>query len=162
MSNNNQNTVVFCYGEGGHCAQANRLARLLIPLLPENRVVTISDVTSKPDWSHEHYEINELRSKHSHLDTITSNSFIKIIKVISKVAKKENIKTVISTGPGMCLIAGTYFKLRGAKVIHIETWSRISTASLTGRFMYRIADKFYVQHESLQKVYPNAIYAGIL
>ncbi|WP_229651453.1 hypothetical protein [Vibrio parahaemolyticus] len=28
--------------------------------------------------------------------------------------------------------------------------------------MYKLADKFYVQNESLVRLYPNAIYAGLL
>ncbi len=162
MNKHNQNTIVFCFGEGGHSAQANRLANIIIPLLGGYKIATLSDVKKKPAWSHQHYKVDELRSKHSHIDTIIHNSIFKIIRVIAQVSKEETVKAVISTGPGISLVAGIYFKLRGAKVIHIETWSRFKTTSLTGRLMYRVADKFYVQHRSLLELYPKGIYSGLL
>ncbi len=162
MRQDSQEVIIFCFGEGGHNAQANRLAKLLVPLLEGHEIVTLSDVKERPDWSDRHYVVEELRSKHSHIETFKNRTFMRTLRIISQVAKKEDVKALISTGPGISLIASIYFKWKGAKIIHIETWSRIKTSSLTGRFMYRVADKFYVQHKSLLDKYPEGIYAGIL
>ncbi|HAO9336376.1 TPA: polysaccharide biosynthesis protein, partial [Escherichia coli] len=50
----------------------------------------------------------------------------------------------------------------GTKVIYIETWSRFTTYSLSGRIMYRLSNKFYIQNKSLLELYPKAIYSGRL
>jgi hypothetical protein len=53
-------------------------------------------------------------------------------------------------------------RLMGAKIIFIETGSRVTSLSLTGRIMLKVADLFFVQWEQLQKRYPQTIFAGRL
>ncbi|MTI25930.1 polysaccharide biosynthesis protein, partial [Fulvivirga kasyanovii] len=75
---------------------------------------------------------------------------------------KHRFKYVISTGPGISIFFCILFKLMGKKIIHLETWSRFYSKSNTGRWMYHIADYFYIQNESLKTIYPKAIYVGRL
>ena len=69
-------------------------------------------------------------------------------------------KYIISTGTHtagpMCLIGHIF----GSKVIFIETFANSSTRSRTGNLVYKFADLFIVQWESMLEVYPNAIYGG--
>ena len=69
---------------------------------------------------------------------------------------KERPDVIISTGVmvtvPMCMIA----KLMRKKVIYIESFAKVDTPTKTGRFLYKFADKFYVQWESMLKVYPKA------
>ena len=73
---------------------------------------------------------------------------------------KEKPDIVICTGVlamiPMCLIA----KLCGKKLIYIESFAKVTTATETGKLMYHFADQFYVQWESMLKIYPKAIYLG--
>lgn len=73
---------------------------------------------------------------------------------------KERPNIVISTGVlamiPMCMIA----KLLGGKIIFIESFAKITSPTETGKFLYKFADKFYIQWESMQKFYPNAEYLG--
>jgi len=46
--------------------------------------------------------------------------------------------------------------------VHVETWSRFETRSWTGRVMYRIADRFYVQNREQKRHYPHSIFGGLL
>lgn len=73
---------------------------------------------------------------------------------------KERPDVIITTGAAnaipMCLIA----KLFKKKVIFIETFARIYEPSKTGKVLYKYADLFIVQWESLLEFYPNAIYGG--
>lgn len=82
--------------------------------------------------------------------------FIKSWKIICK----ESPDCIISTGAlatfPICLIG----KIFGKKIIYIESFARIDKGSLTGKFMYYIADLFIIQWEELLKVYPNAVYTG--
>ena len=73
---------------------------------------------------------------------------------------KERPDYVISTGAlatiPVCLIA----KLFGRKLIFIESFAKVDSPTLTGKLLYRFADRFYVQWEPMLKIYPNAIYLG--
>ena len=73
---------------------------------------------------------------------------------------KEKPDYVISTGAlatiPICLIT----KLFGKKLIFIESFAKVDSPTLTGKLLYRFADRFYVQWEPMLKIYPNAIYLG--
>jgi len=56
----------------------------------------------------------------------------------------------------ICLIG----KIFGAKLIYIESFAKINSPTLTGRFLYRFANQFYVQWESMKKFFPDAIFLG--
>ena len=55
---------------------------------------------------------------------------------------------IISTGPGLVVLPALLIRLTGGVVIHIETWSRFETASLTGRVMYHLSSVFMSKTES--------------
>lgn len=83
-----------------------------------------------------------------------------IALVSAAVLIKERPKAVVSTGAlatfPVCVLA----KLTGRKLIYIETFAKINTPSLTGRLVYKFADVFIVQWESMLRVYPKAIFGG--
>lgn len=160
--NSKNDAVLLVYGAGGHSAQMNSFANKIVNHIEGKSIISLSDVNVKPSWSIKHFETVEFRSKYSFREFLFSNSFFKIMKSIFLIKKKYTVSVVVSTGPGIALIAAVFFKLLGSKIIHIETWSRFETKSLTGSFMCFVADKFYVQHKSLLKYYPNAIYSGLL
>jgi beta-1,4-N-acetylglucosaminyltransferase len=69
---------------------------------------------------------------------------------------------VVTTGAHTGGIVAFIAKLFKKKVIYIETFARVNTLSLTGKFMYNISDKFYVQWEELTKIYNKAEFIGRL
>jgi len=77
-----------------------------------------------------------------------------------KIYFKERPDAVVTTGVlamiPLCLIT----KLFGGKLIYIESFAKVKTPTKTGRFLYRFADKFYVQWPELLKAYPKAEYLG--
>ncbi|MNC82123.1 Oligosaccharide biosynthesis protein Alg14 like protein [compost metagenome] len=50
----------------------------------------------------------------------------------------------------------------GAKLVYVESYAKIYSPTLTGRLIYKIADEFYIQWETLQEAYPKAKYRGAL
>lgn len=46
------------------------------------------------------------------------------------------------------------------KVVYIESFAKISSPTETGKLIYKFADRFYVQWESMKEFYPNALYLG--
>ena len=56
----------------------------------------------------------------------------------------------------MCCIG----KIFGSRIIYIESFANITSKTITGRYLYPIADKFIVQWESMLKLYPDAEFGG--
>lgn len=66
------------------------------------------------------------------------------------------VSTGAHTSGPMCLIG----HLLGSKVIFIETFANSNSKSVTGKLVYKFADLFIVQWESMLELYPKAIYGG--
>lgn len=73
---------------------------------------------------------------------------------------KERPDVVITTGVlamiPICLLA----KLFRKKLIYIESFAKVTSPTETGKFLYKYADRFYVQWESMKEFYPDAICLG--
>ena len=66
------------------------------------------------------------------------------------------VTTGAHTAGPMCLIG----KIFGSKIIYIETFANMHTKTITGKLIYKFADLFVVQWESMLKLYPKAVYGG--
>lgn len=87
-------------------------------------------------------------------------SMVKNIFISLKIFLNEKPDIVICTGTlatiPMCLIAKAF----GKKLIYIESFAKINSPTITGKLLYRFADRFYVQWKSMLEIYPKAIYKG--
>jgi beta-1,4-N-acetylglucosaminyltransferase len=158
--------VILVYGEGGHKAQMQRLHKLMSDST-KNKGVTyigICENSNTINQLSDNYTLRPLRDKYSNFTTIAQlpGSVLDYIKIFNDLNKKYDILSVVSTGPGISIPISIYFKILGKKIVFIETWSRFEGKSISGKIMYKIADKFYIQNKSLHKLYPNAIYGGLL
>src|SRR5699024_378842 len=84
--------------------------------------------------------------------------FIKLWIQSLYVFIKEKPDCIITTGALICYPISVISKIFHKKVIYIESFARMHTASLTGKLMYRVADLFIVQSDELLQYYPKAIY----
>jgi UDP-N-acetylglucosamine:LPS N-acetylglucosamine transferase len=70
---------------------------------------------------------------------------------------------VLSTGAGVAvsfsLVAKLFF---GARIVFVETITRVHRPSLTGRLMYWIVDDFFYQWPSLEPFFPRGRCLGPL
>lgn len=73
---------------------------------------------------------------------------------------KERPNVIITTGVLAMIPLCLLVKLFGGKLIYIESFAKVTSATETGKFLYKFADQFYVQWESMKKIYPKAIYLG--
>lgn len=69
-------------------------------------------------------------------------------------------KILLSAGAAPIVIFSIVGKLFGIKTIFIESFSRVTKPSLTGKIMYRLADVFYYQWPSLEKYFPKGKFKG--
>ncbi|NLL04353.1 MAG: polysaccharide biosynthesis protein [Clostridiaceae bacterium] len=89
--------------------------------------------------------------------------YLKLIAISIKslaIYLKERPDVIICTGVlamiPICLVAKAF----GKKLIYIESFAKITSATQSGKLLYKYADQFYVQWESMKEIYPKAIYLG--
>lgn len=75
---------------------------------------------------------------------------------------KEKPDVVISTGALATIPICLIMKVHHRKFIYIESFAKVTSPTRSGRFLYPLADRFYVQWESMLKIYPKAIYLGAI
>lgn len=142
--------VCFAASSGGHLEQL----LMLRPLMERYDSFLVTEKTS--------YQMNIKAEKTYYLSQINRREWLFHLKMLLNSLKSIHIfllerpDAVISTGAlatiPMCLLC----KAAGKKLIYIESFAKISSPTLTGRLLYRYADLFYVQWESMLEIYPNA------
>lgn len=99
-------------------------------------------------------------------DMLRTNKVIFILRFVKMcfqqlwIFLKERPDVVLTTGAGVAIPTCLIAKVFGKKIIYIESFARINTPNKTGRLIYKFADLFIVQWESLLKYYPKAVYGG--
>lgn len=87
-------------------------------------------------------------------------NLIKNTAVAWKIIRKERPDLIISSGAAVAVPFFYLGKFFGAKLVYIEIYDRLESATITGKLVYPIADRFIVQWEEMKKVYPKAINLG--
>ncbi|HHT7237423.1 TPA: PssD/Cps14F family polysaccharide biosynthesis glycosyltransferase [Bacillus cereus] len=146
--------ICFAASSGGHLEQL----MMLYPMMKKNESFILTEKTN--------YEFNSKDIKQYDVIQINRREFTFFFKFIILFVQtliillKEKPDVVISTGAlatvPMCLLA----KLFKKKLIFIESFSKITSPTITGRLMYKYADLFLVQWEDMKKFYPDATYGG--
>lgn len=77
-----------------------------------------------------------------------------------RVARRARPAVVLTTGAGTAVPFAWVAKLHGARVVHVETLTRVERPSLTCRLLAPIADRLYVQWPELRGKVRRARYAG--
>jgi beta-1,4-N-acetylglucosaminyltransferase len=77
------------------------------------------------------------------------------------IVARERPDVILSAGAGPAVPVALVGKLLfGCRVLFVETIARVSHPSLTGRIMYRLADEFWYQHETLRRFFPKGRFVG--
>ncbi|WP_406538388.1 PssD/Cps14F family polysaccharide biosynthesis glycosyltransferase [Fibrobacter sp.] len=93
----------------------------------------------------------------------TNRNFFNLIRntfIALKVLFKERPNLIMSFGAASAIPFFYLGKLFGAKLVYIEVFDRYDKATVTGKIVYPIVDKFIVQWEEQKKIYPKAICLG--
>ena len=153
---NKQKKVKICFAasSGGHYEQL----MMLKPLMDKYDSFVITE------WTEYNAEIKGVKTYYlKQVNRKEQTFFWRMIKnsILSlKIFLKEKPDLVICTGVlatiPMCLVA----KAARKKLIYIESFAKVNSPTETGKLLYRFADQFYVQWESMKKFYPSAIYLG--
>lgn len=163
----NIDCILLIYGSGGHNEQMKRFYENIIKLGKNKKIqyISLCDDNVKNIITDKYYLVSSVTDKFSYIKLLLKLplKIIFMFKILNKIKNENSLSFIISTGPGLAIVSSLYFKVfTKVKIIHIETWSRFYSKSLTGRFMYFISDEFFVQNKELLKIYPNAKYKGRL
>jgi beta-1,4-N-acetylglucosaminyltransferase len=155
--------LLVVLGEGGHTTELLSLVDLLGDSYDYHYIVSKEDNLSANRIKHAGpiYSLSRPRGKST---GALSAIFRIILTGIQSVWVLLRVRpaAIVSTGPAIAVPVSILGKLLGARIIFVETGSRVKTLSLTGRIMYRWADLFFVQWPQLKESLPRAIYAGRL
>lgn len=87
-------------------------------------------------------------------------NFFRNLWLAWRVLREERPDAVISTGAGVAVPFLWMGRLMGIRTVYVESISRIRDLSLSGKLVYPIVHRFFVQWENLISRYPRAVYGG--
>ena len=155
MEKNKKITICFAASTGGHFEQLMMLNTLMEKY--DSFIITEKTKYSvnKNDKNKTYY-MKQVNRKEI---TFPINMIINLFKSLH-IFIKEKPDYMITTGVLAIIPMALIVKLFGRKLIYIESFAKISSPTQTGKFLYKYADRFYVQWEKMLEFYPNAIYKG--
>ena len=146
--------ICFVASSGGHWEELMCLKRVCDQL--ESFFVTEQGGQSNDSDLEKLYLFKQINRK----EKLFVFHFLWVVIRAFVILLKEKPDVIISTGALLaypfCVIA----KLFKKKVVYIESFARVTNGSITGKLVYRFADLFIVQWESMKRVYPKAVCAG--
>jgi beta-1,4-N-acetylglucosaminyltransferase len=136
---------------GGHLTEV----RALLPVYKEyEHFYVINDKIILPsDMEGKTYFI-----RHSERDVLF---FVNLCEAWA-ILRKERPCLILSTGAGPIVPFALVAKFFKIPIIFIEISAQVTKPSLSGRIMYRLADRFIYQWEHLDSYFPKGIYGGLL
>ena len=146
--------ICFAASSGGHLEQL----MMLYPMMKNHKSFILTEKTK--------YKFSTNDIKAYDVTQMNRHEFLFVIKLLILIIEsliiflKEKPEVVISTGAlatiPICLLS----KLFRKKLIFIESFSKITSPTMTGKLMSKIADLVIIQWDDLKRFYPNAIYGG--
>lgn len=150
--------VMFVASAGGHLSEILELEPLFkdynVTLVTENTPSTLN-LKDKYNLKYVGYGSKQYMFRYVFIFTF---NILKSIYLILRYRPKVIITTGAHTG-GIFVTVG---KILGKKTIYIESMAKVNDLSKTGKFVYNIVDKFYVQWEDLCLKYKKCKYIGRL
>jgi beta-1,4-N-acetylglucosaminyltransferase len=82
------------------------------------------------------------------------------VRIAWKVVRRERPQVIVSTGAALAVPFFVIGKLHGARLVYVESLTRIEELSLAGRIVYPLADAFFVQWPTAVGKRKKARYVG--
>lgn len=87
-------------------------------------------------------------------------NLVRNVVVAWRLVARVRPKVVMTTGAGIAVPFAWVGRLRGAKVVYVESLSRIEAPSLSYRLIAPVAAKRYVQWAELAEALPGTTFVG--
>jgi beta-1,4-N-acetylglucosaminyltransferase len=166
MTPNHPPRLLIVLGEGGHTTELLRLVDLLGPNYDYHYLLVTEDHQSAHKLRHPGpiHRVPRPRHDPGKRHHPLWDPWLNLRCLVATLPLLWHLRptAILTTGPWIGIIAGLCAKLLALRLIYIETGSRVTTLSATGKVMRYLADDFFVQWESLLPLVPHARYAGRL
>ena len=145
--------LVFAASSGGHYEQL----MMLKPLMERQDSCVVTEKTSYNAKSdiRTYYMVQVNRKELLFIPKMIVNS-IRALRIL----RKEKPDAIICTGVLAMIPLCILGKKKGCKLIYLESFAKVTSATLSGKLLYKYADRFYVQWESMLEIFPDAVYKG--
>jgi beta-1,4-N-acetylglucosaminyltransferase len=87
-------------------------------------------------------------------------NLLRNLRLAGRLVRRLRPRAIVTTGAGIAVPFAWFGRLMGAKVIYVESLTRIDEPSLSCRLVRPVADRVYVQWPELSRALPGARYAG--
>lgn len=164
------NTVMFACNQGGHFSQMMALKGLFgrydTVLVTDNLHASKEKTPALREIGCVEYamamaeERNNVENKTSRMQSLFE--YFALLVECRKIWKRHRPAVIITTGSNIAVGLFLYAKLKGSKLIFIETRAKVYSKTLTGKLVSWCSDKIFVQWPEMKKIYPNAEYCGTL
>lgn len=79
-----------------------------------------------------------------------------------RIIRRERPAVILTTGGGFSVAFALVGKILRVPTIYVETVAKVMIPTVTGRFMYYLADRFFYQWPQLQRHFPKGRYIGLV
>lgn len=164
------NIVFFVCNQGGHFSQM----MVLKELFGKYESVLVTDNVRATKTMEELSGIGSIeyamsmaekrkKMKENHSNRLYHMKYyLKLFKECRRIWRNYRPAVIISTGSNIAVPFFVIGKIRGSKLIFIETRAKVYERSLSGRLVRHFADQIYVQWPEMLQLYPEAKYCGTL
>jgi UDP-N-acetylglucosamine:LPS N-acetylglucosamine transferase len=143
--------IVIVTSCGGHLTEARRLA----PVYEQyDYFYVVNDRIALP----RELEGKTVFIRHSERDWL----FVVNLWEAWTILRRERPDLMLSTGAGPAVPFALVARLLRIPVVFVEISAQVTEPSLTGRILYRLADRFFYQWKPLEKYFPKAVCGGLL
>lgn len=148
--------ICFAASAGGHFEQL----MMLKPMMERYDSFVVTEKTK--------YDIAPLNIPTYKIHLCNRKELLFLPKIFSNTIKsvelmiKEKPDVIICTGVLSMIPLCLFGKLMKKKLIYVESFAKVTSPTMTGKFLYKFADRFYVQWESMLIVFPKAVYRGAI
>lgn len=146
--------IGFIASSGGHYEQL----MMLQPLMKRHSSFIMTEKTMYKTKSNNQKKYLLLQINRRELSFLFKFLYNAVLSLL--IFFKENPDIIISTGALSTIPMSIYAKLFNKKLIFIESFAKVDSGTVTGKLMYHLSDKFYIQWKKMEQVYPNAKYIG--
>jgi len=77
-----------------------------------------------------------------------------------RLLRRERPEAILSTGAGLAVPFFVAARLLGIRTVYVESVTRTESLSLSGRIVYPLANRFFVQWPAVAERYKKARYEG--
>jgi beta-1,4-N-acetylglucosaminyltransferase len=78
------------------------------------------------------------------------------------ILRRERPRVILTTGGGFSVAFALVAKMLGVPIVYVETVAKVVIPTVTGRVMYRLADRFFYQWPYLEKFFPKGRFIGLI